>query len=1650
MVNDFDADGRSDRYELRPGEGIFVSLSNGKSFSAGSLWYPDTDWTVARFYAGDFDGDGRTDLVRTSLGGVEVLLSDGDKFLPPINWSADTGIAGDAALTGDFDGDGRADLLSARPDGTGVNVMLSTGGGFGPQVGWADADVTDFANWAVGDFNGDGKDDIVRKIDGSFGAEILLSNGTGFTLSPGWTNAGLLQGENWIVGDFNGDGKADLLRSVPFQLDSDVFLSNGKSLYKAGTWNVTSNIDLRSASAIDLNGDGLSDILVNGGLTLLNTGNSFVATFPDERFAPSQVLIPKVVATGGAIVLNIDHGERYSLVVVDASTGEAVRRVSSIADGYRLEIGDGFNPGSFYTVRLTSTENPQLSYSTPFKIISANAADEMLSLLDRFEVTYHENTAGKYFSGESWKAGITSFQELGDLFASKSTLELNPQLGRYGAEGAKALFLMQSANLMWSYGNPIESTLPGRVINNEQFVATDRSQINFNLYLHSQIADCQDYAALTAYLLTREGIENRIVLTTGHVFNEAKIDGEWWSFDATMGVAYQASYEDVLAGQKNIRTLDFGRGSSQRGLDTYRDVTGDFYNQTLLFDGAGVASQPQYLSVLDFYNYLYDGFIYREALPDGALAPTFSPTPIATTFLPPDVDFGDFYNYLADLSRFSLSYASPPAAAFVDGLATTRALHGLTYDLQANLARAGLSDADLTPGNALERVLFITQYANVKWRHEIGEQSTATYFDAALRDASSDDRLAGLLASQFSSSGFDVRIIESHGATFLELAGEKATYVVDPRLGIVYVGRFDDVLSSNKVATIIVANPELYVETTTDDHLRSALSSEMKTNLLKFQVGYYGDYSSRSLSDWLYARAGGDLAHDHTRLSSQGSISADNLLGGDGSDSLSDRLGGDDTLRGGNGDDVIQVSRQMEAADSYIIIDGGAGRDHLRFSGAGRTRDDVQIVGGDGDDSIEVQDANTVRIDGGAGDDSISLSSDIGATAAIDSGAGKDLIYLTGSGSVTVTAGDGGDSLWITQGAGTIRITLGKGEDRITLLPTVIQEGFSLGTAPTITDFTPGQGGDVLDLSRFLKHAAPGWDGSNPFSSGYLKLAQVGGNTEVRIDQDGGGDGFKTIAIFENVAADQLNPLNLAGLVLGDTVTGTAVADDLIGTALADILSGLDGNDRLRGGMGADLMIGGPGNDIYEVDNVGDVIIERLGEGYDTILSTSRFFSLEAASNVEALIFTGIGDFTGIGNEGGNELRGGDSDDTLIGNGGSDTLEGGRGNNLLDGGEGFDTAVVGYARSAVSVSYEGRDIIIDNGQSRERMRNIERVQFLDALCEVRSDGHLAANLPQILSGTASDDYLVGGDAADTIYGGDGADAVFGGFGADTLYGDDGRDYLDGGQDNDILIGGLGGDIIIGRDGDDYANGGGDDDYLNGGGGNDVLVGEDGSDHLFGEDGADTLQGGDGVDWLDGGAGGDVLYGGAGGDVLLGRQGDDYLVGGDGDDYVNGGDDIDVLLGQDGNDVLVGGDGNDYLYGGSGADNLQGGAGGDILMGDEDGDILYGQDGDDALFGGDGDDYLVGGTGDDLLSGGSGSDIFVIGAGEGNDRIVDFNGAAERDTIRLTGFGWSSIADVQAHSTQNGTDTVIQLAAEQTLSIANVALTSLAAASFQFG
>ena len=120
-----------------------------------------------------------------------------------------------------------------------------------------------------------------------------------------------------------------------------------------------------------------------------------------------------------------------------------------------------------------------------------------------------------------------------------------------------------------------------------------------------------------------------------------------------------------------------------------------------------------------------------------------------------------------------------------------------------------------------------------------------------------------------------------------------------------------------------------------------------------------------------------------------------------------------------------------------------------------------------------------------------------------------------------------------------------------------------------------------------------------------------------------------------------------------------------------------------------------------------------------------------------------------------------------------------------------------------------------------------------------------------------------------------------------------------------------------------------------------------------------------------------------------------------------------------------------------------------ISGDDSGHQYYGSTFADDISGGAGDDVLSGDAGDDTLTGGAGADRFIYSTGFGADRIADFN-SAEGDTLDFRALAnITSLADVLAHATQTGPDTVLDFGGGDVLTLSNVTATTLVAGDFSF-
>jgi Ca2+-binding RTX toxin-like protein len=97
------------------------------------------------------------------------------------------------------------------------------------------------------------------------------------------------------------------------------------------------------------------------------------------------------------------------------------------------------------------------------------------------------------------------------------------------------------------------------------------------------------------------------------------------------------------------------------------------------------------------------------------------------------------------------------------------------------------------------------------------------------------------------------------------------------------------------------------------------------------------------------------------------------------------------------------------------------------------------------------------------------------------------------------------------------------------------------------------------------------------------------------------------------------------------------------------------------------------------------------------------------------------------------------------------------------------------------------------------------------------------------------------------------------------------------------------------------------------------------------------------------------------------------------------------------------------------------------------------------------DTFVGGAGNDTLTGLSGNDTFVFAAGFGKDVITDFTaGSAISDVLSLSlGTSFDTFAEVYAAAVQVGANTVINITANDTITLNGITKTSLVANDFSF-
>ncbi|MGE3175593.1 MAG: FG-GAP repeat domain-containing protein [Planctomycetota bacterium] len=277
FAGDVDGDGRTD--VLFPSSvGLFVNLARGHGRYELVQTSPASNNSVVELpFLRDFDGDGDLDVLTSSTSELKAYANDGGgNFASGFSVSAGaTGVDHTRVL--DVHGDGDLDVV--RTVSNGVMLFENTGGAFAAGVLLTTGAPGSARAIDAVDVDGDGDEDLVTDLQ-SGGAVILRNDGPlGLVVAPQF-QLGIAAGPNSIGhGDLDGDGDQDLVVALPGQLQ--VHLNDGAGVFTDVTATALPALSVSGNTNVivaDLDEDGDVDIAgsmtVNGrsGLFYVNNG----------------------------------------------------------------------------------------------------------------------------------------------------------------------------------------------------------------------------------------------------------------------------------------------------------------------------------------------------------------------------------------------------------------------------------------------------------------------------------------------------------------------------------------------------------------------------------------------------------------------------------------------------------------------------------------------------------------------------------------------------------------------------------------------------------------------------------------------------------------------------------------------------------------------------------------------------------------------------------------------------------------------------------------------------------------------------------------------------------------------------------------------------------------------------------------------------------------------------------------------------------------------------------------------------------------------------------------------------------------------------------------------------------------------------------
>jgi Ca2+-binding RTX toxin-like protein len=343
---------------------------------------------------------------------------------------------------------------------------------------------------------------------------------------------------------------------------------------------------------------------------------------------------------------------------------------------------------------------------------------------------------------------------------------------------------------------------------------------------------------------------------------------------------------------------------------------------------------------------------------------------------------------------------------------------------------------------------------------------------------------------------------------------------------------------------------------------------------------------------------GGDIA-----------IRNNDLIVGSLDDASPGRLGGgDDTLKGGLGNDVILDdggADELFGGEGDDLLIAGAGNDKLD-GGEG----DDWLLGGEGDDTL-IGGKGEDFLSGGQGNDTLvwqgSTSARIELTDRTQDGSGVIKVLDDGLGGTDTITGI--EAIKTADGADILQIDTGS-------MLLFKDAGIDLGknTGGRSPAAARGASGDLIDLSLLQKAAAIDFSDAQWQSIRFTDGERPEDQITIKNAEDAIGTAYDDIIVLSAaknyVEGGQGNDI-IGALKIdegsgeriqagGSDIVHAGEGDDMAwGGKANDLILGDGGNDAIWGGKGIDILMGGDGDDVLHGDDDDQIDILDGGAGND-------------------------------------------------------------------------------------------------------------------------------------------------------------------------------------------------------------------------------------------------------------------------------------------------------------------------------------------------------------------------------------------------------------------------------------------------------------------